>query len=287
MSGRQSKCLLLFGTTTMTLPLYIADAFTSRPFGGNPAAVCLLKEPAPEAWMQSLACEMNLSETAYVVPREHGFGLRWFTPTVEVDLCGHATLATAHVLWQEAGIPKDRSLEFHTRSGLLTCTRRDGWIAMNFPAEPPSPVEAPTSLSEALGTESVSVGKNRFDLIVELASESAVRAVTPDFQLLGAIPVRGTIITARSDDPEFDFVSRFFAPTVGVNEDPVCGSAHCCLGPFWSERLGKQRLLGRQVSRRVGIIGVHMNGDRVELRGQAVTTLRGSVESPSSATDSR
>jgi PhzF family phenazine biosynthesis protein len=151
---------------------------------------------------------------------------------------------------------------------------------MNFPAEPPRPVEAPETLREALGAEPIAVGKNRFDLIVELQSESAVRAVKPDFRQLGAIPVRGTIITARSDDPEFDFVSRFFAPAVGVNEDPVCGSAHCCLGPFWSERLGKQQLKGRQVSERVGIIGVYVNGDRVELRGQAVTTLRGSVESP-------
>jgi len=262
----------------MTLPLYIADAFTPRAFGGNPAAVCLLKEPAPDAWMQALACEMNLSETAFVIPEERGLRLRWFTPTVEVDLCGHATLATAHVLWQEAGIPDERPIEFHTRSGVLTCVRRDGWIAMNFPAAPPSPARAPETLKEALGVEPVSVGKNRFDLIVELPSESAVRAVKPDFQKLEAIPVRGTIITARSDDPEFDFVSRFFAPAVGVNEDPVCGSAHCCLGPFWGERLGKQKLLGRQVSQRVGIIGVHLHGDRVELRGQAVTTLRGSVE---------
>ena len=262
------------------LPLFIADAFTSRPFGGNAAAVCILKEPVAAEWMQGLASEMNLSETAFVVPRENGFGLRWFTPTVEVDLCGHATLATSHVLWQEHGIPAEQPLEFHTRSGLLTCRRRDGWIAMNFPTEPAQPIEAPAGLNEALGIEPVSVGKNRFDLIVELDSESAVRRVSPDFQKLGAIPVRGTIITARSDDPEFDFVSRFFAPTVGVNEDPVCGSAHCCLAPYWSERLGKDRLLGRQVSRRVGIIGVTVVGNRVELRGQAVTTLRGSVDSP-------
>jgi PhzF family phenazine biosynthesis protein len=264
------------------LPLYIADAFTSQPFGGNPAAVCLLERPAPVDWMQGLAREMNLSETAFVVPQGEGYGLRWFTPTVEVDLCGHATLATSHVLWQEAGVPNDRTLHFQTLSGILSCTRRDGWISMDFPAIPARPVDAPVGLNEALGANPVAVGRSKFDLIVELPSEQAVREVSPDFQKLLTIPVRGTIVTARSDDPEFDFVSRFFAPAVGVNEDPVCGSAHCCLGPYWGERLAKDQLLGRQVSQRVGIIRVTLQGERLQISGQAVTTLRGAVDAPTS-----
>ncbi|MBI3863098.1 MAG: PhzF family phenazine biosynthesis protein [Planctomycetia bacterium] len=260
----------------MSIPIYIVDAFAGRPFQGNPAAICPLEAPAEAGWMQSVAAEMNLSETAFLVPREGGsFGLRWFTPAVEVDLCGHATLASAHLLWEQTLAPADEPIRFETRSGLLTCSRRGEKIELDFPAEPPAPVPSMPELSAALGAEPISVGRNRFDLIAEFASEADVLALRPDYGLLGAIPARGTIATARSADPRFDFVSRFFAPAVGVNEDPVCGSAHCCLGPFWGEKLKKTEMLGHQISARGGIIGVRLNGRRVALSGTAVTVLSG------------
>lgn len=270
----------------MDLPnrLFIVDAFTTgRPFSGNPAAVCLLDAPAPEGWMQQVAGEMNLSETAFVVPQAERFGLRWFTPAVEVELCGHATLATAHVLWQQNRAERSQALNFVTHSGLLTCRAEGGGsIAMDFPAEPPAASDPPAGLAAALNADPVWIGRNRFDLIVELDSTRAVRQLRPDFARLAAIRCRGTIVTARSDDPQYDFVSRFFAPAVGVPEDPVCGSAHCCLGPFWSARLGKPRLRGLQVSTRQGDIGVEVVGDRVVLRGRAATTLEGRLIAPDS-----
>jgi PhzF family phenazine biosynthesis protein len=261
----------------MDTPIYIVDAFAERPFQGNPAAVCPLKAPADEAWMQRVAGEMNLSETAFVVPGTGTFRLRWFTPAVEVDLCGHATLATAHLLWEQHLAPAGEPIRFETRSGLLTCTRRGAKIELDFPAEPAQPVPVSPGLSTALGAVPLSVGRNRFDVIAEFETAADVLRLHPDFGLLKAIPARGIIVTARSSDPQFDFVSRFFAPAVGINEDPVCGSAHCCLGPFWGERLGKTELLGRQVSARGGIIGVRLAGDRVVLSGTAVTVLRGAL----------
>jgi PhzF family phenazine biosynthesis protein len=257
--------------------IFIVDAFAERPFQGNPAAVCPLDAPADEAWMQRVAAEMNLSETAFVVSKDGGFGLRWFTPTVEVDLCGHATLATAHLLWEQNLAPAGAAIGFETRSGLLTCSRHGSKIELDFPSEPAQPVPPSQELTAALGAEPRSVGRNRFDWIAEFASESHVRQLQPDFGLLGKIPARGIIATARSSDPKFDFVSRFFAPAVGVDEDPVCGSAHCCLGPFWSDRLGKTELLGHQISARGGIIGVRLKGNRVLLSGTAVTVLRGTL----------
>jgi PhzF family phenazine biosynthesis protein len=263
-------------------PLFIVDAFTTdQPFSGNPAAVCLLERPADPQWMQQVAGEMNLSETAFVVPNGATFSLRWFTPAVEVDLCGHATLATAHALWQANKADRKTPLRFETRSGPLICRcDESGRIAMDFPAEPPVAANLPSGLAPALGAEPVWCGRNRFDLLVELRSEQDVKSLRPDFNALGAIPCRGTIVTARSDDPAYDFVSRFFAPAVGVNEDPVCGSAHCCLGPFWSHRLGKPQLRGLQVSLRMGDIGVEVAGNRVVLRGSAETTLAGQLLSP-------
>lgn len=265
--------------------LFIVDAFTTdQPFSGNPAAVCLLDEPAPEAWMQQVAGEMNLSETAFVVPQNDRFGLRWFTPAVEVDLCGHATLATAHALWRHGGASRVRPLEFDTKSGRLTCRSDEtGLISMDFPAEPPESSEPPSGLLGALGADPVWIGRNRFDLIVELQSDEAVRRLRPDLAGLGAIPCRGIIVTARADDPRFDFVSRFFAPAVGVPEDPVCGSAHCCLGPFWKSRLGKSKLRGLQVSARQGDLGVEVLANRVVLSGRAATTLEGRLVSPQAA----
>jgi PhzF family phenazine biosynthesis protein len=254
------------------------DAFTSRPFGGNPAAVCVLDGPADDGWMQDVAREMNLSETSFVQPDpEGGYRLRWFTPVVEVDLCGHATLATAHVLWEDGHLGRDEPARFRTRSGLLTATRRGDWIELDFPSEPPEPVDAPDGLAEALGVPWRFVGRNRFDCLVELDSEAAVRALDPDQTRLGSIPMRGLIATARAETPGFDFVSRFFAPSVGVPEDPVCGSAHCALAPYWSGLLGKSELLGYQASPRGGVIRVRPQGRRVAIGGQAVTVMRGTL----------
>lgn len=262
---------------SIPIPIYIVDAFAERPFQGNPAAVCPLERPADAGWMQRVAGEMNLSETAFTVPQEGSFGLRWFTPAVEVDLCGHATLATAHLLWEQKLTPADQPIRFQTRSGLLTCSRNGAKIELDFPAEPATPVPSLPALTFALGAEPISLRRNRFDLIAEFPTESDVLALRPDYGKLGKIAARGIIATARSADPRFDFVSRFFAPAVGVNEDPVCGSAHCCLGPFWGERLNKTELLGHQISARGGIIGVRLKGDRVVLSGTAVTVLHGSL----------
>jgi predicted PhzF superfamily epimerase YddE/YHI9 len=262
--------------TTMALPLYIVDAFTPTPFGGNPAAVCVMDHAREPAWMQSLAAEMNLSETAFLLREGEAWNLRWFTPKIEVDLCGHATLASAHILWERGFAPADRPAVFHTRSGMLTCARRDDWIEMDFPVEPPVDGGEPGNLLAALGAPGSVVGRkrNRMDYLVELANEQAVRALAPNMALLEKIPVRGVIVTARSDDSKFDFVSRFFAPAAGVNEDPVTGSAHCCLAPYWAAKLGKTEMVGYQASQRGGVVRVKLQGDRVILGGQAATVLR-------------
>jgi len=261
----------------MGLTIYQVDAFTDRPFAGNPAAVCLLPEAGDERWMGAVAREMNLSETAFLVRQDDEYSLRWFTPTVEVDLCGHATLASAHILWETGNLQADQQARFYTRSGVLTAERRGNWIELDFPATPAEPAPLPAGLQEALGVPIRYVGKNRFDYLLELESESAVRKLKPDFNLLGRVPARGVIVTSRSEASEFDFVSRFFAPQSGVNEDPVTGSAHCCLGPFWGERLGKQELVAYQASARGGIVKVRLAGARVKLGGQAVTVLRGEL----------
>jgi PhzF family phenazine biosynthesis protein len=268
-------------------PLYQVDAFTDRPFAGNPAAVCLLEAPAGEAWMQAVAAEMNLSETAFLVPREAGaWQLRWFTPTVEVDLCGHATLASAHVLWQTGRLAPDVPACCHTRSGMLTATRRhDGdWIELDFPSRPAVACAPPHWLSEALGLAGGLaraagnhgfVGRGADDLLVELASEDAVRSLRPDFALLTAMQCRGVIVTAAADPGQpYDVVSRFFAPAFGIPEDPVTGSAHCTLAPFWSERLGRPELTAYQASARGGTVRTRLAGERVILSGQAVTVLQ-------------
>jgi len=262
----------------MTLTITQVDAFTSEPFGGNPAAVCLLPAPADAAWMQRVAREMNLSETAFLVRRDDGeFDLRWFTPAVEVDLCGHATLASAHVLWEERYLLPDVTAVFHTRSGRLSAELRGGWIEMDFPAEPAEPVPAPDGLAPALGAEPGYVGQNRFDYLVEIDTQLTVERLSPDFTRLGEIDTRGIIVTARADKEGIDFVSRFFAPRTGVDEDPVTGSAHCCLGPYWQSRLGRDTFTARQVSERGGLVKVAIGGNRVLLSGQAVTVLRGKL----------
>jgi predicted PhzF superfamily epimerase YddE/YHI9 len=227
--------------------------------------------------MRDVAREMNLSETAFLVPEDGGFRLRWFTPAVEVDLCGHATVASAHVLWQDGHLPPGVKARFHTRSGLLLADRRGDWIELDFPATPAVPAEAPQGLFAALGCQARAVTRNRFDYLLELDSEAAVRAMAPDFTALRKIQARGVIATARASTAGFDFVSRFFAPAVGVDEDPVTGSAHCALGPYWGERLGKTAMTAFQASARGGIVRVRLDGDRVILGGQAVTVMTGDL----------
>lgn len=250
------------------------DAFTSQAFRGNPAAVCLLDRERDETWMQDVAVEMNLSETAFLLRRDAGdYSLRWFTPAVEVALCGHATLASAHALYEEHGLT---SVRFHTKSGVLTANRVGNAIELDFPATPEQTADAPEGLLDSLGVSApVYVGRNRFDYLVEVASEDEVRALDPDHSRLRRIPVRGVIVTSRS--PEFDFVSRFFAPGSGIDEDPVTGSAHCCLTPYWSAKLGKEEMTAFQASRRGGVVHVRLAGDRVKLGGEAVTVLRGEL----------
>ena len=261
----------------MPQPITQVDAFTRRPFAGNPAAVCILPGPAEETWMRAVAREMNLAETAFLYPQEDGYHLRWFTPAVEVDLCGHATLASAHILWEEGHLPPDAQARFHTRSGLLTALRRGDWIELDFPARREAPAPAPHGLAEALGAHLVYVGKNVYDYLVEVDSEETLRGLAPDHSALRRLPVRGIIVTSRAAAPQYDFVSRFFAPGSGIDEDPVTGSAHCCLGPFWGTRLGKTELIGYQASARGGVVRVRVEGERVVLGGQAVTVLRGEL----------
>jgi PhzF family phenazine biosynthesis protein len=267
------------------MPILIrqVDAFTTRPFAGNPAAVCVLSEPADERWMQNVAAEMNLSETAFArrLPDGTKFSLRWFTPVSEVDLCGHATLATAHILWEDGHLPHGEPALFETRSGLLTARPgRDG-IELDFPSEPVSEPMTDAGelarLQSALGAPVKFAGKNRFDILVELESEEVVRGLRPRFQQLEEYPVRGVIATSRSSSDEYDLVSRFFAPRVGINEDPVCGSAHCCLGPYWAAKLGRTKLTAHQVSCRGGVVKIRVEGPRTILIGYAVTTLRGEL----------
>ena len=264
----------------MPLTITQVDAFTSEPFGGNPAAVCLLPGPTDASWMQRVAREMNLSETAFLSRRDDGgFDLRWFTPAVEVDLCGHATLASAHVLWEENHLAPGTPAVFHTRSGRLAAVLRDGWIDLDFPAEPDEATPAPSALAAALGARPAYVGRNRFDYLVEVDTEETVRRLNPDFRRLREIDARGVIVTARAATDGFDFVSRFFGPRAGVDEDPVTGSAHCCLGPYWQRRLGRDTFTAWQASKRGGLVKVAVHGDRVTLSGQAVTVLRGELRS--------
>ncbi len=255
----------------------VVDAFTEQPFQGNPAAVCILGEAADDTWMQRVAQEMNLSETAFLHPENGDFRLRWFTPTVEVPLCGHATLASAHVLWESGRLRTREHARFQTRSGPLSARREDELIVLDFPTTRAEACTAPAGLACALGAQPKYVGKSTFDLLVELESEAAVRELAPDFSALAALPTRGIMVTSRSSDSAYDFVSRFFAPSAGIAEDPVTGSAHCCLGPFWGDRLGKNDLVARQVSERGGVIRVGVRGGRVELGGRAVTVLSGEL----------
>ena len=250
------------------------DSFTDRPFAGNPAVVCLLDGPAEERWMQQVAAEMNLSETAFLYPIDSGYDLRWFTPSVEVDLCGHATLASAFVLYEDGHLSPDTIARFSTRSGELTACKADDGIELDFPALKSDPAPTDARVIDALGVKPLHYRVGKMAHLVEVASESEVRACRPDFNLLGQIEGGGVIVTARSDDSKYDFVSRFFAPTFGIDEDPVTGAAHCVLGPYWQARLKKSEFSAYQASARGGEVSIRMEGDRVKLTGKAVIVMR-------------
>jgi PhzF family phenazine biosynthesis protein len=273
----------------MPLRLLHVDAFTNRPFSGNPAAVCFLEREADAGWMQSLGAEMNLPETAFVRPIDGppgSYELRWFTPTVEVDLCGHATIASAHALWQEGLVSASEPIFFHTRSGILTATRSSERIELDFPALEIWPEPPAVGLLEALRLYDSAgqlvpptfTGKSRFDSIVlEIDSPELLRRTEPEFYALGEVATFGVILTSRSDDPRYDYLARFFAPAAGIPEDPATGSAHCILAPYWQQRLGKDSFTAYQASKRGGVIHTQVKGNRVLLAGQAVTILRGEL----------
>jgi len=260
-----------------SIVLYQVDAFTTRAFSGNPAAVCILPAWKDDRWLQSVAGEMNLSETAFLVQDPDHFDLRWFTPKVEVDLCGHATLAPAHVLWHQGLVKAGDEIRFSTKSGILKATRSGEDIELDFPLIPEKPAELPPGLMDALGVHAKYVGKGQFDYLIEVESEAVLRQLAPDFKRLGTVQVRGVIVTSRSSDPKFDFVSRFFAPAAGIDEDPVTGSAHCCLGDFWRKRLGKDEFLAYQASARGGVVKVRVTKDRAFLGGRAVIVAKGEL----------
>jgi PhzF family phenazine biosynthesis protein len=261
----------------MAIRIVQVDAFTDKPFAGNPAAVCVLREAKPDQWMRDVAREMNLSETAFLTPQNGGYNLRWLTPAVEVDLCGHATVASAHVLWEDGHLPRGVQARFHSRSGLLLADQRGEWIELDFPAKLAVPADPPAELLPSLGLSKAEfVGKNAFDYLVEVDSEETLRSLSPDHGTLRKIPVRGVIVTARGSG-EFDFVSRFFAPGSGVDEDPVTGSAHTALGPYWGKQLGKSEFTAFQASARGGVVRVRLQGGRVILGGQAVTVMTGEL----------
>ncbi len=262
----------------MTEKIYQVDAFTNKAFSGNPAGVCILSSAADEGWMRNVAMEMNLAETAFLYAEKDGFRLRWFTPTVEEELCGHATLATAHILWQTDVLKKDQEARFYTRSGLLTARSNGDWIMLDFPAEPAQPVSPPPELNESLsGVPLLYCGRNRLDFIVEIENETVLRGLKPDFKVMARLPQRGVIVTCRSASAPYDFMSRFFDPHEGIEEDPVTGSAHCCLGPYWAQKLGKLEMMAYQASPRGGELRVEVRGERVHLWGQAVTVLQGEI----------
>ena len=260
------------------LLLYQVDSFTPVPYAGNPAGVCLLEKEMSDKWMQAVAADMNLSETAFLFRGKDSYSLRWFTPTVEVNLCGHATLAAAHVLWEENLLEKDEKARFITRSGPLFASLDPPWIEMDFPTQPVNAATDPGGLLAALGIgKPAFMGKAGEDYFIELDLESEVRHLKPNFRAMAKIEARGTIVTAKSSTKGYDFVSRFFAPGYGIDEDPVTGSAHCALGPYWKKKLHKERMFARQVSPRGGELHVIPAEERVFLAGEAVTVFRGEL----------
>ena len=270
----------------MEIPILQIDAFTAEAFKGNPAAVCLLDRSHPDDWMQRVAAEMNLSETAFVLPRsvrEDGFDLRWFTPLMELPLCGHATLASAQALWETGKLAAGEDARFHTRSGLLIAKRVGARIEMDFPSLPVQDAALPKDVQKALGAvprytgRACGQGGSEKNFLLEFETEEVVRGLQPNYSLLREAAETGVIVTARASSGQYDFVSRFFAPYAGIDEDPVTGSAHCSLAPYWSERLDKSEMIGYQASARGGVVHVRMSDGRVFLGGEAVTVLRGSL----------
>jgi len=255
------------------MKIYQVDAFTDRMFSGNPAGVCILSGERPDTWMRNVAAEMNLSETAFLGEREGEFDLRWFTPKKEVDLCGHATLASAHILWETGALKRTQEARFRTKSGLLKAMLKQSWINMDFPSERAFEADVPEELTRALKVDPVFAGRNRMDYIIEVGSEDMVWNLEPDIEMLKRIDARGVIVTSRSHSGDLDFISRFFAPAYGIPEDPVTGSAHCCLGPYWETKLGKKEFTAYQASKRGGTLKVRIDNDRVILSGQAVTVF--------------
>jgi PhzF family phenazine biosynthesis protein len=282
--SRIGKCAILPSNianeeSPMAVPLFQVDAFTEAPFQGNPAGVCLLAKPAEDVWMQKVAAEMNLAETAFPLAEGDGFRLRWFTPKVEVKLCGHATLATAHVLWERGILQPGREARFQTLSGLLTARRDGELIELDFPARPPlpRPPDWADAVVGALGVKPVAIAMSAEDILFEAADERAVLSVAPDFATLRSLPARGVIVTSRSSDKRYDFVSRFFAPAVGVDEDPVTGSSHTVLVPYWAAKLKKKEFTAYQASARGGVLHLRHAGDRVKIAGRAVTVIAGEL----------
>ena len=261
----------------MPLDLWLIDAFTDHPFAGNPAGVCLLAAPRPDEWMQALAREMNQAETAFLLPGGDGYQLRWFTPAVEVDLCGHATLASAHYLWEARRLKPRETARFGTRSGKLTARKASGWITLDFPATPAEPCDPPPYLLDAFHAPAAQVLQSKFDYLLVLDDPESLRTLVPDWRLLRGVATRGVIVTAPSDVSGVDFISRFFAPGAGVDEDPVTGSAHCALAPYWAARLNRKELIGYQASPRGGTVRVEHAGERVLLGGKAVTVVKGKL----------
>ncbi len=259
------------------MKIYQVDTFTEEPFKGNPAAVCILNEPKEDKWMYNVAEEMSLPETAFIHNKEGRYTLRWFTPTHEVDLCGHATLASAKVLWATGMVQKVKDIDFHTKSGVLTARSKGEWIELDFPIEAEEKVEPPKKLLEALNVVPKYVGKNRMDYLIEVDNEDIVRGIEPDFRKLKEVDTRGVIITSSSDSNQYDFVSRFFAPAIGIDEDPVTGSAHCCLAPYWNKKLNKNEFIAYQASQRGGTLKIRFGKERVYLSGKAIMVMDGDL----------
>ena len=258
--------------------IWVVDAFTGRAFAGNPAGVCISETALDESWMRRLASEMKHAETAFAFPHEGGYALRWFTPSAEVPLCGHATLATAHTIWQAGFRPKSERLRFQTKSGDLFATYLDdGWIELDFPRLDIAPLGETGDVKAALGASIIELRRYSIKLLAELESEKVLRRLKPDLSAIASLNAKGVIVTARAATKPYDFVSRYFAPALGVDEDPVTGSAHCALAPYWSEKLKKDSMLAYQASPRSGEMRVRLAGDRVCLAGQAVTVLEGEL----------
>ncbi|WP_199425677.1 PhzF family phenazine biosynthesis protein [Thermaerobacillus caldiproteolyticus] len=259
------------------MKIFLINAFTDQPFTGNPAAVCVLPGSKDAEWMQKVAKEINLPTTAFLEYTNGGFSLRWFTPTTEIPLCGHGTLASAYVLWEMGYIKAEHPVSFSTKSGILTATVKNGWIELDFPSAPDHEITAPDKLIKALGVVPKYVEKNQLDYIVEVESEDIEKNLTPDIGSIAQLPIRGVIVTSRSSSGKFDFISRFFSPAQGIVEDAVTGSAHCCLGPYWKRRLNKDEFIAYQASARGGMIKVKMSNNHVLLSGKAVTVLKGEL----------